>query len=313
MSNETDELRDLIKGMRAAYGRGENVMAYARDRMSDGAAPKGNSLAATLIAYDLQAGVYSADALAAPDLQDKWCEQLAGLVGSQLPSAGSVLEVGVGEATTLAGVLGALQSQVGAAYGFDVSWSRVVAGSDWLAKYGQRAELFVGDLFQIPLADNSIDVVYSSHSLEPNGGREEAAIAECLRVARRAVVLVEPIYELVTDEARARMDRHGYVRGLRDTAIRLGAIVADYRLLDICHNPLNPSGVVLLVKQQSASMQKSDAISKLWRCPLTGTALERDEDCFIAADMGIAYPVLRGVPLLRPEHAVLASRLTAKK
>jgi ubiquinone/menaquinone biosynthesis C-methylase UbiE len=36
----------------------------------------------------------------------------------------------------------------------------------------QQADLVVADLFHIPFADNSVDVVYTSHSLEPNGGRE---------------------------------------------------------------------------------------------------------------------------------------------
>ena len=161
----------------------------------------------------------------------------------------------VGEDTTLAEVVKLLDKDLISVYGFDVSWSRVAEGQQWLAEHGQEANLFVGDLFEIPLADSSIDVVYSSHSLEPNGGREETAIAECLRVAREAVVLVEPSYELATQEARALMEHHGYVRGLRETAERLGAKVLKHRLL-------------------------------------------AHEDVFYAPDMGIAYPILLGVPLI---------------
>jgi SAM-dependent methyltransferase len=306
MSKETEQLRALITGMRAAYARGENVMAYAREHASQPAAG-GNSLAATLIAYDLQAGAYAAAANADPATQQTWCGQIADLIRPCLPAAGTLLEVGVGEATTLAGVLGQLGRQRGDAYGFDISWSRVKEGQRWLATQGQQAELFAGDLFHIPLADGSIDVVYSSHSLEPNGGREEAAIAECLRVARHAVVLVEPIYELASPEAQARMRAHGYVRELRETAVRLGAAIADYRLLERCHNPLNPSGVILLRKAAGSG----DA-GTLWRCPLTGAVLERNSDCYISRDVGIVYPILRGVPLLCPEHAVIASRLSAE-
>jgi hypothetical protein len=108
--------------------------------------------------------------------------------------------------------------------------------------------VFVGDLFRIPLADNSIDVIYTSHSLEPNVGREALAINELLRVARKVVVLVEPLYELAPENAKKRMAEHGYVRGLKTTAEKLGANVVEYGLLDICSNPLNPSGVVLIVK-----------------------------------------------------------------
>lgn len=317
MSKETEQLRGLIRGMRAAYARGENVMAYAREHAFEASSKEGNSLVATLIAYDLQAGVYSADALAAPWLQLKWCQQVADLIRPHLPERGSLLEIGVGEATTLAGTLVALDGRVGCAYGFDVSWSRVTEGQRWLASHGRQAELFVGDLFHMPLADNSIDVVYSSHSLEPNGGYEEPAIAECLRVARHAVVLIEPIYELAPPEIQARMLAHGYVRGLRETGVRLGATIAKYELLEHCHNPLNRSGVILLQKADAlgavpTGFVGSEGSASLWRCPLTGAMLERKTDCYIAADVGIAYPLLRGVPLLRPEHAVVASKLTAE-
>lgn len=47
----------------------------------------------------------------------------------------------------------------------------------------------------------------NSHALEPNCGKEEEALRKCLRVARKAVVLVEPVYELASAEAQARM-RH---------------------------------------------------------------------------------------------------------
>ena len=57
------------------------------------------------------------------------------------------------------------------------------------------------------------------HPIEPNRGREEAILSELLRVARRALVMIEPSYETASAEARARMERLGYVRGLpRDPA-----------------------------------------------------------------------------------------------
>ena len=69
-----------------------------------------------------------------------------------------------------------------------------------------------------------------------------------LRVARRSVVLIEPLYELASAEAQARMQYHGYVRGLYEAAKRLGAEVTEYGLLKNNSNPLNPSGVLALSK-----------------------------------------------------------------
>jgi len=162
------KLCSLLRGMKQAYENNENCMEYARH--AHGFA---NNLAvATEISYDLQSGSYIEYALAEEGITQEWCSHLAALVAPYLPPNGTILEVGAGEATTLAGVLAALPARPSQAAGFDISWSRCAHGRQWLKTMNQQADLVVADLFHIPFADNSVDVVYTSHSLEPNGGRE---------------------------------------------------------------------------------------------------------------------------------------------
>lgn len=296
----------LLLGMRAAFARGENAMEFARHETGAGQ----NLPAATMIAYDLQAGSYIAQATADRESNARWCGQLAEVLSGYVDPSGTLLEVGCGEATTLAGVLEHLPAAPSRALGFDISWSRCAAGLDWLKSRSQQATLFVADLFSIPLETNSVDVVYTSHSLEPNGGREEAAVHELLRVARRAVVLIEPLYELAPPEAQARMRSHGYVRNLKATVERLGGRVTDYRLLPCCGNPLNPSG--LLVVEKCVEIQPEVPVrihpgEIAWRCPFSHAPMHAGPEAFFCPESGLAYPCLRGVPLLRPEHAVVAS------
>ena len=310
MKIKTKQIAEIILGMQAAYSKGENAMEWCREyfhRANE--TVEGNDLIATLVAYDLQAGSYVSAVRADREKNQSWCRQLASLLSSVLADGDSILEVGVGEATTLAGVLAESGTKPSMAFGFDVSWSRVCVGRHWLQENGQRADLFVADLLSIPMGDGSVDVVYSSHSLEPNRGKEEEAIRECLRVARKAVVLIEPIYELAPREAQARIRNHGYVEGLRETAERLGAKVSDYRLLDYTPNPLNPSGVIHLTKDGASNGPKDQFTASVWRCPVTGVALEAGTEFFYARQVGLAYPVLRAVPMLRAEHVIVASKL----
>jgi ubiquinone/menaquinone biosynthesis C-methylase UbiE len=302
VSSETDQLARVIGHMRAAFASGGNAMGAARSLLGS----EINDPVATLVAYDLQAGSYIRLAKANPELNRKWGEQIAELLRPFANAETSLLEVGSGEATTLATVIQALDQVTVTALGFDCSWSRVAQGQTWLAEQRVTATTFVGDLFRIPLADESVDIVYTSHSLEPNGGREKEAIRECMRVARTAVILVEPAYELADVVAQARMREHGYVRGLLEAARSCGADVRDYRLLPLSKNPLNPSGVLALAK--SAPRSKATK-SPQWQCPLTGAPLDAAGDVFIAREMGIVYPVLRGIPLLRTDHAVVAGQI----
>jgi len=300
---DVTELGRLVLGMRAASARGENVMEYARQ--SENAL--GNTHISTLIAYDLQAGTYIEGARANLEGRERWCGQLADILNPYITRQSSILEVGCGEATTLAGVLQHLNNSPEDALGFDISWSRCAKGVSWLEENAASANLFVADLFEIPMDDSSVDVVYTSHSLEPNGGREEAAIKELMRVARRSVVLVEPLYELADTKSQARMRKHGYVRGLKETAEALGAKVQEYRLLDHVANSMNPSGLVLIEKSGENAPESSVANGIQWRCPLTHSLLVPNEKGFYSSEAGIVYPVLAGIPMLRSSHGIVAS------
>ena len=302
---EENEIGILIQGMKQAYLRGENMMAWAKlNRKSDS-----NSIASTLISYDFQAGSYVSIARTGVETNQKWCKQLAHLLAPHIEEGDKILEAGVGEATTLVGVMQAIGKENLSFFGFDLSWSRIKIAKEWANDHAVKPELFVGDLFHIPIADNAIDVIYTSHSLEPNSGKELLAMRELLRVARKAVILVEPIYELASEAGQKRMVEHGYVRNLKAIAEAEGMHVEKYGLLDYTHNSINPSGIVLISKPAPITRREGGGDGAFWQCPLTACVLINQGDVFYASDAGIAYPVMRDIPLLRKEHAVVASKL----
>tara|TARA_Y100000589_G_scaffold318190_1_gene345241 strand:+ start:2091 stop:3053 length:963 start_codon:yes stop_codon:yes gene_type:complete len=309
--NTSNEFRELILGMRKAFKEGNNAMEFARSFFSSEMnKTTTNDPLATMIAYDLQSGSYVNYAKNNKELEKIWGLQLASLISPFLPENGTILEVGVGEATTLSSLINALGNNNSRFLGFDLSWSRIKIANNWLLENSNKAELFVGDIFNIPLADNSVDIVYSSHSLEPNGGSEALLIKECYRVARKAVVLVEPIYELASYEAQKRMDQHGYIKGLYEVAKNMNCSIEEYKLLEHSRNLLNPSGVLTLKKSDYDKRNLDiDTNSKgiTWQCPLTKCFLKKLTEAYYAMDSGIAYPILREIPLLRRENGVVAS------
>jgi uncharacterized protein YbaR (Trm112 family) len=286
--------------LKALYEQRQSITEHLRrEKGTDG-----NTEAIIEIAYDLQTGSYIAaldDPKAAKE-QAAYAEEVARTIqGLCTPS--SVLEAGVGEATTFAGVLGRLGGGV-AGYGFDLSWSRVAYARRFLAGHGLNGvTLCTASLLQMPYADDSIDVVYTSHSIEPNRGREEPILRELFRVAGRYLILLEPAYELASAAARQRMDSHGYCRDLPGVARSLGYEVVQHQLFACNSSPLNPTAVTI-IKKNTVHQPPSHVLA----CPKFKTPLRQVAGMFFSEEALVVYPVVAGIPCLRTENGIVASK-----
>jgi len=287
------------------YEAGENITAILRADATQ------NSEEMIEVAYDLQAGSYvkALDDESVLKHKDDFGRQVASIINEITGGkADSLMEAGVGEATTLSFVLTHLQN-ARQAFGFDISWSRVSIARNWLTTQGHTdTTLFTASLFDIPLPENSIDVVYTCHSIEPNGGHEEAAVRELYRVASEWVVLLEPAYDLASADAQQRMRHHGYCVDLFPAIESLGYEVFKHELFPICINPLNPTGMTILRKQR-----KKDNVKPQLCCPVTHCTLQETEGFLFSPDHLAAYPVMSGIPCLRSENSIVASHLPKAK
>ena len=306
ISNNKILYANFVRELNSAYANGLNVMHTAENYINIHNISDSNyRRLAGLIAYDLQAGTYVEWAEANENFVDIWGKQIAYYIKKYFHDVVSIMEVGVGEATTLASVATNMGSEY-KFYGFDQSLSRIICARDWCTRRNINANFFIADLMNIPVENESVDLVYSSHSLEPNRDFEENIIEELLRVAKYGVILIEPIYELATPEAQKRMDYHRYVKGLHEICSHFDVSIMDYKLLDICQNHLNPSGVIVL-KKNKLSKNKSESIE--WRCPITSARLDVHSEYFSSKEVGLIYPLVEGVPLLQVDYAVRASIL----
>ncbi len=287
----------------AAYREGRNVMQTLREMLGE----TGNTPQIIEIAYDLQAGSYIDYVRANRDYWRAYTAELAVILRDHVTPGDRVLDAGTGEMTTLVGVANGCGDDV-AHYAADISWSRIAKGRAF-AQAEMRPELsailssFVGDLLRLPLRDGSMDVVWTSHALEPNAGREKQALAELFRVARKRVVLFEPSYEDNSAAGRARMDALGYIRGLPDAIAALGGRLEEKRPIAATSNPLNPTYAYVITPPAVAPARSGG----VWACPATRLPMTPSGDCYWSEASLLAYPVIGGIPVLREEAAVYAT------
>ena len=300
-----------ILAAKQAYAEGRNITELLR-------AQKQTTLNTSEIietAYDLQAGTYIQYVRENAAQAALYTGELAGILGRYVGADDSLLDIGTGELTTLSLITGKLPRKPKHIYAFDISWSRIFKGMAFAqenmgADYA-RLTAFVGDIGAIPLLDKSVNVTTSSHALEPNGGMLRELMGELFRVTIDKLVLFEPCYEINSDEGKQRMDRLGYIKNVDGVVAELGGTVLEKIIIENTGNPLNPTACFVISPPPSASAAapRRDAAQGIFSVPGTNMALRMLDGFYFSDHAGLCYPVLKGIPVLKANAAVLASAL----
>lgn len=285
----------LISKVKELYEQGENIIDFLKTSNN------GHSdVESIMISYDLQAGSYTRIAKQNYEYINRYTDAIKDI----FPVFGdfsSIMEVGIGEATLMNPLMNKIDPHNKLQkFGFDISWSRTRYARKNTEETNNTINLFMGDLFEMPLPDNSIDIIYTSHSLEPNGGREKEALRELYRVANKFVILLEPDFQNATLEGKERMTHHGYVRNLSMHAKELGFEVITDRPFGVCINPLNPTGLTIIQKREIKT-----GVSPSFVCPLTKAPLSQSAGVYFSSQSGLIYPIIDGIPCLLSSAAIV--------
>jgi len=294
---------DLIPTIYDLYNRGENIISFLKAKQGNNL----NTIEDILISYDFQSGSYIKFVDENPEYNNLYTTAIAN-VFLQLGKFKTILEVGVGEATTLGNLPLKLKLPEVKFLGFDISWSRIHFGIKYLINKNINANLFVADLFNIPLRDSSIDIVYTSHSLEPNGGREKEAIIELYRVSRKYLVLLEPTDEFANFEGKSRMKKNGYIQNLKSIINELDYNLIEYRPFDVSSNDLNPTGLYIIKKRDDFCEEEEIDTNFRFYCPISKSILKEFNDHFYSSESFISYPKIMGIPCIFPSYGILTSK-----
>jgi SAM-dependent methyltransferase len=290
-----------LKDVRELYDQGTNIMRYFRELEGSSV----NSSEAIQISYDLQSGCATGE-VADPEYMARYNAYTSAIARNLSQYGGmSLLEAGVGEAKTLCDVMTKMPVTPPHIYGFDLAWSRIATGLEYAARFPQfHPSLSMGDLFAMPFADNTFDVVFTAQAVNPNHGREEEAMRELYRVTRQWLLLFELDYELGGEETKRRIEEHGYCRDLVGTAKRLGYKVVEHRLLGADVRPSIQVSVLVIEKPGA----DADSAAPSYGCPRCHQLLVSHRGNYFCSECLAVYPVLNGIPCLLPGSGILATK-----
>ncbi|WP_017731522.1 class I SAM-dependent methyltransferase [Nafulsella turpanensis] len=131
-----------------------------------------------------------------------------------------VLEAGCGSGLNIY-LLESLNSQI-EIHGFEYTNARIASAIVNLFYSPNLHNLFLADVCNLKIPDNSFDVVYSNHVLEQLGQeRAEAALKEMWRVCKKGIVVSEPSIHGANRYEKWRMNTLGYCRDLYSVAKKL--------------------------------------------------------------------------------------------
>ena len=288
---------------KSIYQKGENVTQYLRTKFGS----EDNTSQIIEIAYDLQAGSYIDDVESNRDKAERYATELSEILTEHLESGDSLLDVGTGEITTLTLVLNEVGIELSDILALDISWSRLSVGMNF-HRENRKIKLplkpFVADIKEIPLHEKCVDVVTSSHALEPNGKNLETLFRELFRVTKKKLVLFEPSYELNSEEGKVRMDRLGYIKDIEGMVSKLGGKVLDVIPIQNIGNPLNPTACYI-IEPPIQSIKHLDAVT--FCVPGTNFKLEADGQYLFSKDTGLVFPILDEIAVLKTTSAILAT------
>lgn len=242
---------ETLHEIKRLYDSGTNIMEYLRG--GDFGDANTNTIEDIMISYDFQAGSYTQAYYHNPQVYERVTSEVAAVIDDLDGNKRSIMEAGMGEGQAIYTLVKNLKNSPKYWGGVDISWSRIKEAQKFLTD--QQCESAVkrcamGDMFSLPFDDNSVDIVFTCHAIEPNTGYEKEILSELYRVANEYLVLKEPAYDMADAEQRKRMEKMGYIRNLYGAAKELGYNIVEWKLSENWFNPMNPSGIMVIKKDK---------------------------------------------------------------
>lgn len=304
MNNSDIKKISKLNEIREICINGGNIIEYLTNKHSEATSALDEE-----ISYDLRAGEDVIAYKKSSEARDRVVDKIHQEIFEYLVEGCSLCECGCGEGLNLT-LLSKYNDVNAHMIGVDISWSRLMIAQEFSKENGAEISFVMGDIFSLPIKTNGIDIVYTMQGIYGLGGHEKELIQELYRISKNYLILIEPCYELADKKARERMDKLGYVKGLRNVANELGLNIIKYELFGEDENPMNPSAVMVIEKKSSTNRVLTNNIDSFLCDPITKDDISRvDENIYFAENSLLSYPIVRGIPCLTLKNAIITSKM----
>tara|TARA_Y100001970_G_C14248059_1_gene869703 strand:+ start:738 stop:1787 length:1050 start_codon:yes stop_codon:yes gene_type:complete len=207
----------------------------------------------------------------------------------------SILEVGAGELTLIAELLNKLKKKENfKKAALDISYHRLNKGQNFLKKKKINLHHIIkGDAANQPFADNSFDIVYTSHCLEQVPHLFNKIVNECVRVSKKYVIFIEPSYEFGSDVTK----NHIYKKGYPIIKKKLFS-ERNYKIIYRNSSPVksytNGTEIIILKKNRD----KKTITKSLFICPSCRRSLKINNHNLICENENLLFKIRNKIPLL---------------
>lgn len=201
--------------------------------------------------YDIQTGDYINYYKSKNRDYKRIVKKFISVIKKEFNDVKTVFDFGTGEMTTFYEIFKNLKKNK-VYFVNDVSLSRLYAGKNFIKRkiknHIKKINFFTCPHTNIPFKDNSIDLVLTCHSLEPNNFCKKLLINELYRIAKKGVCMMEPHYEIANNKQQIRMRKFGYIRGIEKYFLKNKY---NYKIIknENFFNKDNPSSIFIIKKK----------------------------------------------------------------
>lgn len=179
----------------------------------------------------------------------------------------------------------------------DLSFNRLVDGKGIIQQHhGIDIPVAKANAVSLPFPDDYFDLVYSRHALEHMPLDYKEVIDEMIRVSRKAVVLLEPSYELGGLSQKLKMTATHYVKGIKKYFDSRGLDLDEYRLLSV--GPVYNRTALYVMKHDDKTKSQNENITVDYCPDCKAKMKKRSNEYLFCKECETLYFIYDGVPVL---------------